>query len=317
MARFRDWIKEENAINGLWNSRWVGTPIWIAFGLLTLYWRYCMPPPGYAIGALAVVAGIMSVREMKTLARVSWVFLLVCLLLTEFHAIDNDRAENQEQQKKFFDTQQQGFSQIASQASANFAATTADLKTAIEGLSLNIKIANQTLQQTLPHADLQYKTISLGEREGPNPFAPVPAFIPGRSYHLYVLFNNAGTETGTLKSFLGKTYVAKPLDMTEEKSLSRRFEADWKARQIPSSAMFTPGEDGFSEMRTDPLSDTDVADVLAGRKALYYLLRIEFSDKQGTWFSDYCFGIQNPGEYLGLSWPCWVHNQTRYRPKPK
>jgi uncharacterized membrane protein len=118
----KEWIKEEGAIKELWNSRKVGVPLWIAFGCLTLYWRFHVPPPGYAIGALAVVAGIMSVRDIRTLAKILWVVLLIFLLLTEFRAIGKDRAENQEQQKKFFDTQRQGFSQIASQANTKFAA---------------------------------------------------------------------------------------------------------------------------------------------------------------------------------------------------
>src|SRR5580704_2891714 len=88
MARLNVWIKEEGAIKDLWNSSKVGVPLWFAFGFLTLYWHYRMPPPGYAIGALAVVAGIMSVREMKTPAKVLWIVLLILMLLTEFRAID-------------------------------------------------------------------------------------------------------------------------------------------------------------------------------------------------------------------------------------
>jgi hypothetical protein len=315
MVRLPGWLREEGALKALWNSPRVGVPLWSACGVLTLCWFFWVPHPGYAIGALALVAGIMSVREIKTMGKICWISLLIALLLTEFHAIDKDRAENQEQQKKFFDAQKQGFGQIASQASTNFAATTSSLKAAIEGLSLNIKIANQTLQQTQPYADLQYKNLSLGGKEGPNPAIPLPAFVPGRSYHLYVLFNNAGAETGVLRAFLGKTYMAKPFDLAAESALTKKFETDWVGRTIRPPATFSPGSNGLTEMVTDPLSDADIADIMAGRKALYYLLRFKFSDKQGVWFSDYCFGIQNPGQYFGLSWPCAVHNRTRYQPK--
>lgn len=135
MDRFRQWLNEEGAIKDLWNSHWIGVPLWIAFGSLTLYWFYCVPPPGYAIGALAVLAGIMSVREMKTLAKISWVFLLICLLIMEFRAIDKDRADNEQKQREFFASQKSGFSSIATQASSNFEATTSGLKTAINGLN--------------------------------------------------------------------------------------------------------------------------------------------------------------------------------------
>jgi hypothetical protein len=132
MSRFRQWLNEEDdTLKHLWNSSGVGVFLWFISGLLVLYWFYRVPPPGYAIGALAVVAGIMSVREMKTLAKVSWVFLLVCLLIMEFRAIDKDRADNNQKQREFFDAQRKGFQGIATQADGNFKETAKGLEEAI------------------------------------------------------------------------------------------------------------------------------------------------------------------------------------------
>lgn len=56
----------------------------------------------------------MSVREMKAVGKISWIFLLVSMLVIEFHAIDKDRSDNDDKQAKFFALQQTGFSSIAS-----------------------------------------------------------------------------------------------------------------------------------------------------------------------------------------------------------
>jgi hypothetical protein len=126
-----------------WNSPWFGVPLWSVSACVCLLWYFHTPSPGKAIGALAVVAGIMSVREMKVLGKILWVALLVFLLVTEFHAIDKDRAENEESQRKFFEAQQQGFEQTAQQAAQNFAATTKSLTTSITGLDTVLRTTQQ------------------------------------------------------------------------------------------------------------------------------------------------------------------------------
>jgi hypothetical protein len=63
-------------------------PLWLIAAVTTAWWLFHLPSPGKAIGALAGVAGIMSVREMKVLGKISWVLLLICMLVTEFRAID-------------------------------------------------------------------------------------------------------------------------------------------------------------------------------------------------------------------------------------
>lgn len=96
-----------------WNSPWVGIPLWISAAICVAYWRNHTPAPGYAIGALGVVAGVMSVREINVMGKITWVAILVCLLITEFRAIDKDRADNEQKQKEFFEEQKTGFNKIA------------------------------------------------------------------------------------------------------------------------------------------------------------------------------------------------------------
>jgi hypothetical protein len=129
----------------MWNHPRVGVFLWLACFARWGYWGpYAnLPSPGKAIGALAVVAGIMSVREMKDGAKICWVALLVLLVVTEFRAIDKDRDLAKKDQDRFFETQRIGFQGIAEQASTDFAATTSRLTAAIAGLDSVLKTTNQ------------------------------------------------------------------------------------------------------------------------------------------------------------------------------
>ncbi len=127
--------KEDGPYKKFWNSPKAGIPLWIVAAGFTVHWLEFPPAPGYAIGALAVVAGIMSVREIKTIGKISWVVLLICLLVTEFRAIDKDRADNAQTQRVFFEAQQKSFGAISRQATDNFRQTTSGLETAINGLN--------------------------------------------------------------------------------------------------------------------------------------------------------------------------------------
>src|SRR5450432_1819207 len=146
-------LEKAKACVKLWSDPYVGASLWLVSFAVWLYWHpYSnLPTPGKAIGALAVVAGIMSVREMKELAKVSWVVLLIMLLFTEFRAIDKDHYAVEQAQEKFFDTQKKGFEDIANQANAEFSATTGGLTAAMSGIHSTLTTADKTLRQTQPH----------------------------------------------------------------------------------------------------------------------------------------------------------------------
>src|ERR1035441_4586024 len=139
MEKFWKFFGEDGGAKRLWNSARIGIPLWIAGALFAGYWFFCVPTPGKAVAALAVVAGIMSVREIKNLGKISWVVLLVCLLSIEFRAIDKDHADNVKAQKEFYDTQKAGFAGISTQAQTNFAATATSLQAAIKALDSTLK----------------------------------------------------------------------------------------------------------------------------------------------------------------------------------
>ena len=131
----------------------------------------------------------MSVREMKTLAKISWVFLLVCLLIMEFRAIDKDRADNDQKQKEFFEAQKQGFQGIATQSDANFRETAKGLDLSIQGLKEVLGTTQTIFRQTIPHADLRSNGVIL--ENGPIPPRVFNSSVP---YSFAFQFSNEGSK---------------------------------------------------------------------------------------------------------------------------
>lgn len=63
------------------------------FGGVCWLW-YHPQPPGVSIGLLALVAGIMSVREMPTLEKMAWVAILIAFTVFEVDAIQKAELDN-------------------------------------------------------------------------------------------------------------------------------------------------------------------------------------------------------------------------------
>jgi hypothetical protein len=272
-----------------------------------------LPVPGWAVAILAVVAAAMSIHgDMRDWQKAVWMLLIGLLLIVELRSISKERTDSDARALAARQEQDLAFKRVRDAQDADFNATAGGLETAIAGIQSTLGAANATLTQTSPHADLQYKNIAYVQADGSVSTSPLPASV-GESHHMWAFFVNAGDDTASLTGFLGKTYVANPLDREAQKELATRFNRDWKARDQKPLATFSPGTNGISDFTTDPLSGDDVAALLSQRKTIYYLLRFSYSDKHGQWFSDYCFGIQNPGQYFGVSYPCSVHNRIRYK----
>jgi hypothetical protein len=169
------WSREsfQDRVLRFWNSSPMGVFLWICSAYFAVKWYLCLPTPGKAIGALAVVAGIMSVRDMKVVAKISWVVLLIFMLITEFRAIDKDHADNEEKQRIFFKTQKQGFQDIANQADENF-------KETAKGLDASIKSLNKVVGNITGGDDFAYIVPTSGVLTG----------LPYGSSFSMVLINN-------------------------------------------------------------------------------------------------------------------------------
>jgi hypothetical protein len=82
------------------------------FAGLWVYWHLCVPSPGKAVAMLAVVAAVMSIRDLSGFAKVCWVVLLFGFLLIEVKSIDNDRAEHDRRQAELIKEEREHFGEI-------------------------------------------------------------------------------------------------------------------------------------------------------------------------------------------------------------
>src|ERR1035438_6903471 len=78
------------------------------------WWLRYIPPPGYAIGLLAVLAAAMSVQvEMRGWQKAAWLLLIGGCLFLEFRAIEQDRTKHDREAKEVRKEEHDKFEQIA------------------------------------------------------------------------------------------------------------------------------------------------------------------------------------------------------------
>jgi hypothetical protein len=297
MGKIADFFGEEGIGKKWWNSPKTGVPLWIGAASFTIYWLYCVPPPGYAIGLLAVVAGIMSVRDIKTIGKIWWVILLICLLITEFRAIGKDRAENQQQQREFFDAQKKGFSDIADQARQNFDVTADGLHTAIEGL-------NQTLVQTAPRALFGRPAVDMGK-----------GFFTLGSHQYNVKATNVGNDTASNVYTFARIYLGKPDDASTQLTLAEKFEEDWRHRGYQRPASVPPFSYSFVTEQSPAFGMEDIKSINAENKTMYVFTRTAYSDRTGSWYADACSDVQLPLKGAIVVHFCPIETSSRHKPK--
>jgi len=120
-------------IEHMWKKRWLGYSLIAASFALFTWVTWCLPPSGYGVVAMAVVAGIMAIRpEMGGWERSLWFVVLVCFAIVEIRAINHDREQAHGE-----------FTEIVSGLK-----TSVDQgKTAIEGLETTIQRRTGALRQ--------------------------------------------------------------------------------------------------------------------------------------------------------------------------
>jgi hypothetical protein len=92
-------------------SNWFHFPIQIATSVWLIYWYSHPPAPNKAVLALAAVAALMVLADMRPLHKAIYLVIIIALVFTENRSINKDRADfardeagrRQEENQKFFD----------------------------------------------------------------------------------------------------------------------------------------------------------------------------------------------------------------------
>jgi len=214
--------------------------------------------------------------------------LLIVLLDIEFKAIDKDRAENQEQQTRFFTAQKEGFSNIA------------------EGLKETIKNLNQTLLQTAPRALFGKPHIDMGDVQ----------IASGSQFHYNLTMTNVGNDVAQHVDIFSQMYFGKPDDAASQRILTIRFDKDWRSHRTIMPSDVPPGSSALKTFYSPQFTEEDVQAVQAATLTLFVFSRTKYSDGTGTWYSDYCSDVQVPIQSAGLlGHPCPIPTSFRYKSK--
>ena len=116
-----------------------------------IYWWRHLPAPGYAIGALSVVAAAMSIHaEARTWQKAAWMLLIGSFLLVEFRAIRKDRADfasaeaskRAEENAKFRSEENSKFQKITEDLKASTKANQFQLAATMSRLDQNMNVLN-------------------------------------------------------------------------------------------------------------------------------------------------------------------------------
>jgi hypothetical protein len=299
-------------LDSAWKSPWMGVLLLVCSWATATYWLFCTPSPGKSVGALAVVATVMTLRgELSGIEKTFLTLVLFVFVLIEIRAIDKDRADNEQKQREFFQAQNEGFNGIATQAASNFKQTTGGLTAAIGGLNSNLQIANQTLLQTQPHAQLTSLGFSIYN-------APVPpaTFEAGVDYQFnFPYVNNGNKEAGLLRT-QSDVYVGKPYDMGTEMGIKKQFERSWLKEKVNKPlTILAPSQQYWSQHRI--FNEDEIKKIKFHGDTVYAVSRIEYRDPTGVWNSDRCdyFQITKEGLWIQVLRSCSVLMNGRYAAK--
>jgi membrane protein implicated in regulation of membrane protease activity len=274
------------------------------------FWRH-LPVPGWSVALIAFVAAAMSVHQaMDSWQKILWMVIIAVLLIVELRAISNDREASQQQALQDRKNQDESFKKVRDAQDKDFSATAAGLRDAISGISSTLQATNGTLRQTQPHAALRFGEFQIINE----PTAP-KLFQPGVEYQFNVSLQNYGNETGLITKRLAEIYVAKPDDLAVQKTLTQKFEGQWKA--LPKNegpATVVPNVLNFWTEK-HVFSDDEISALIQGPETVFVLRRIEYSDSTGTWWTDRCEHLQREGPQLffKVTHPCLTFQNDRYR----
>jgi hypothetical protein len=77
-----------------WKESWFGYVLIVATFCVFLWFSWHLPPAGYAVTTMAVVAGVMALRpEMGGREKWFWFAMLLAFMGVEVRAINRDRGD--------------------------------------------------------------------------------------------------------------------------------------------------------------------------------------------------------------------------------
>ncbi len=134
----RSWLDD------VWKSPWMGAALLLGSWAVAIYWLFSTPSPGKSVGALAVVATVMTFRgELSGVEKTFLTLVLFLFVFVEIKAIDKDRDDSNAQALKDRNAQDLAFKGVRDQQDTDFKVTAGGLQTAIDALNKTLTSSQQ------------------------------------------------------------------------------------------------------------------------------------------------------------------------------
>ncbi len=271
----------------------------ITLGLWALRWttQKRLPPPGYAVAFIAVVAAVMSIQgDMLGWQKAIWMLVIGGFLIVELRSISADRSATNLQSAADRHKEDSAFAAVIKGQADAFAATAQTLQTVIqngqrqfaitvEKLEQSLQLVRGTLEQTKPNAYVRFTYFFFLQDKR-------HTWQMGLPFGAKLGFRNEGNESADEVWKAGNFYIGANSDSAVEESRVL-FDLAWDTeKQGPS--FLGRADERFCEIRHPGFSVTEMAAVLSGEKVIYFLFRAEYRDRNGRWGTTVCRKMYNP-----------------------
>lgn len=136
-------VKVREMSEQVWEHKRVGFVLVLAGAVLSAYWLFRIPAPGYSVTVMGVAAALMAARTKATgYEKAGWMLLMFALLFVELRAIRKDRLGSEAKQAQAEKDLKQNFSDIGegikvsiAESDRNFAATMGKTNQVLENIT--------------------------------------------------------------------------------------------------------------------------------------------------------------------------------------
>lgn len=242
-----------------------------------------------------MAAAVTFRHEPTRREKAIWVFVFLLLMCSEVWMMSKDRYQHDKDQAQAAREQADHFQAIAdgiSHSAADIAAT--------------LEATRITFGNTQPKAVLAFQSFSPA-------FEPL-VLGPNARPIFNVLFSNIGSENATRVFYDGMLYVDKLDDLEAQKRLAHEFDMWWKTSKHlgGGETIAASSAQGLFSFQSPQFTEAELKGLDARTVTIYVFLRFIYSDHNGRWVNDVCFGLQDPKHDMVVSHPCKLHDNPRY-----
>jgi hypothetical protein len=246
-------------------------------------------------------------KEMSKTEKAIWTLVMFGLLVLELRSITLDQRHHDKEQIEARDRQVAQFKATVDQAQEHFDGTMGAFSTTIKKEEQATMLLQQTIKNTEPRAIVTFQHMDSTD--------PRPRVLSvGSQLEFNISFTNIGNEDAREVEHASKLYIAKPDDRETQEELARQFDKWVQSGGNPPSATTIPSyRPDFYTFKGDPLSADDINRLTAKTATIYVFMRFFWTDHNGHWVKDVCFGYQDPSHDLIVSHVCFVNNESPHK----